>query len=387
MAALRRTRPTTAASGDACPAERGKQGRRLGRADGDEQPARGLGVVEERLEVFARGLVARDESRGVLAVALDRARDDAGPDEVEDAGEDRDGGAVDLDLDAALGGHLPEMPGQAEPGDVGGRGDAGRGHGLGGGAVEGAHGELGLGQSVGRGPSDLAGEAQRARADGLGQDEQVAGPGLAVHGHLAGIDDAGHGEAELDLAVLDAVAAEEGDAGFAELVDAALEHPVHDARAERLDGEGDDRQGGQGLAAHGVDVAHGVGRGDLAEGVGIVDDGREDVDGLDEGGPGREPVDPGVVAGVRRDEDARVDRPGQAGEGPLEVLLADLGGAAGVLDESGQSDVLGGVFEALAGAEADVLLLEEIAGAGVLGVADAVAEGDRPAHDALAPGE
>ena len=38
-----------------------------------------------------------------------------------------------------------------------------------------------------------------------------------------------------------------------------------------------------GLAAHGVDVAQGVGSGDLAEHVGVVDDGREEVHGVDDG--------------------------------------------------------------------------------------------------------
>ena len=71
-----------------------------------------------------------------------------------------------------------------------------------------------------------------------------------------------------------------------------------------------------GRAAHGVDVAHGVGRGDLAEGVGVVDDGREDVDRLDEGRARRRAVDAGVVAGVGRDEDARVEDAGQARAGP-----------------------------------------------------------------------
>jgi hypothetical protein len=41
------------------------------------------------------------------------------------------------------------------------------------------------------------------------------------------------------------------------------------------------------------------------------------------------------------------------------------------------------VFLAFAGTETDVFLLEEIARAGLLGIADAVPEPHRPAHDAL----
>ena len=53
-----------------------------------------------------------------------------------------------------------------------------------------------------------------------------------------------------------------------------------DLGAERLDREGGDVERGQRRAAHRVDVADRVGRGDATEVVRVVDDRREEVDGL-----------------------------------------------------------------------------------------------------------
>ena len=57
-----------------------------------------------------------------------------------------------------------------------------------------------------------------------------------------------------------------------------------------------------GTAAHGVDVAESVGGGDLAELEGIVDDGREEVDSLNDSEIGREAVNGRVVAGFEADD-------------------------------------------------------------------------------------
>ena len=70
-----------------------------------------------------------------------------------------------------------------------------------------------------------------------------------------------------------------------------------------------------GRPAHGVDVAHGIGRGDLAETIGVIDAGREDVHGLDQGQPVAELVDARVVAGVGADEDVADRRCGAVRRG------------------------------------------------------------------------
>ncbi len=173
------------------------------------------------------------------------------------------------------------MTHQAEARNIGGADNTGLDHDFGGGTVELGHGAADGLAPGGQGLADLGGKGDDSRTERLGQDEDVAGAGLVVGDEPRGVDQAGDGEAELDLLVLDAVAAEQNRAGFGQGVDAALHHLVQDAVREAVDGEGDDGQGGQRAAAHGIDVGDGVGGGDAAEEIGVVDDWGEDVDGLD----------------------------------------------------------------------------------------------------------
>ena len=75
-------------------------------------------------------------------------------------------------------------------------------------------------------------------------------------------------------------------------------------------GKADEGQRGQRLSTHGVDVAERVGRSDLAEGVGIVHDGREKIHGLHERRVGREQIHAGVVGVIEADWHIRVLLPG-----------------------------------------------------------------------------
>ena len=63
-----------------------------------------------------------------------------------------------------------------------------------------------------------------------------------------------------------------------------------------------DVQAGLRFPAHGVDVGKGVGRGHLAERIGVVDDGREEIDRLHERQLVAHFVDAGVVALIETDE-------------------------------------------------------------------------------------
>ena len=62
---------------------------------------------------------------------------------------------------------------------------------------------------------DLAAKRQHPGAERLGQDQRVAGLGFVQRGGHGGIDQAGDGEAEFNFLILDAVPADEGDAGLA----------------------------------------------------------------------------------------------------------------------------------------------------------------------------
>ncbi len=75
-------------------------------------------------------------------------------------------------------------------------------------------------------------------------------------------------------------------------------------------GKTDKRERSQRLSSHGVNVAERVGGGDLAEGVGIVHDGREKIHRLDERRLGREQIHAGVVGMIEADQNIRILLPG-----------------------------------------------------------------------------
>ncbi len=153
-------------------------------------------------------------------------------------------------------------------------------------------------------------------AERLRQHEHVAGTCAGVRHDALRVYRSGDGEAVLRLVVFHGVAAEDRHAGLGGDRRAAFDDPREDLGAELFDREGGDVQRGQRRPAHRVDVAQRVRRGDAAEVVRIVDDGREEVDGLDECEIVAEAVDAGIVAG-RDDRRARSDPRGTAsGAGP-----------------------------------------------------------------------
>ena len=81
---------------------------------------------------------------------------------------------------------------------------------------------------------------------------------------------------------IDTVATGERDARLVTHLTTAVDHLLGHFRCEYVDGPAEDGDGDDGFAAHGVDVADGVGGGDATEGEGIVDDGHEEVGGGDD---------------------------------------------------------------------------------------------------------
>ena len=94
------------------------------------------------------------------------------------------------------------------------------------------------------------------------------------------MDNTHDAEAVLGLLVVDGVATGDDAAGLRDLGSAAAQYLGEYVGREVLR-ESDNVQGEHNLAAHGEDVAHGVGGGDSAIGVGIIHHRREEVDGLD----------------------------------------------------------------------------------------------------------
>ena len=105
-----------------------------------------------------------------------------------------------------------------------------------------------------------------------------------------------------------------------------------------------------------------IGRRNLPEHVRIVGRRGEDVDGLHQGQVVVEPIHARIVAGRRADQHPRIIEKRQPVEHAVERGLVDLGSAAGALDQAHQAHRPGVSVELLAGARADVVLLEDIAG-------------------------
>ena len=116
------------------------------------------------------------------------------------------------------------------------------------------------------------------------------------------MNDAGDRHAVLDLFVDDAVAADDHRAALFDLIGAAFEDLAEDGDIHLALGKADDVHAGLGLAAHGVNIAQRVGRGNLAEEIGIVDDGREEVHRVDDRQVGAQTIHPGVVGGFGADQ-------------------------------------------------------------------------------------
>ncbi len=119
----------------------------------------------------------------------------------------------------------------------------------------------------------------------------------------------GHGVAELDLVVADAVSADQGAVGLDHLRESAGQHLFQHFQVAAV-GKADQRQRADRPAAHGVHVAERIGGGDLSEDVRVVNDGGKEIDGLDERQLRRELIHAGVVGGVEADEHVGIVLPG-----------------------------------------------------------------------------
>ena len=106
------------------------------------------------------------------------------------------------------------------------------------------------------------------------------------------------------------------------------------------DGKADDVQRGERLAAHRVDVGQRVRGGDLPEEVRIVDDRREEVDGLDEREIVGQHKDPRIVEGLAPDDEARIGLEGQTAQRARQVTRTQLGGSTSAARERGEAEEL-----------------------------------------------
>ena len=224
--------------------------------------------------------------------------------------------------------HLVEMAEEAEPGDVGGGVDGVPAAAFRRGLVQGRHGGHRSVHRAGSGLAHPVGGADEADAQRLGQDELIAGLSGVVGGKAAGVYESGDGQAVLHAGVGDGVPSREDAPRFGHLFRAAAQDLAEDVQVHALR-EADKVQRGLHLAAHGVDVAEGVCRCDLPEGVGVVHHGREEVHRLHQRDLVGDAVDGSVVPAVIAHQKVRVRlAPGQLFQNMAQHSCAELGGTA-----------------------------------------------------------
>eukprot|EP01137_Pigoraptor_chileana_P023878 Opistho-2@7252 len=242
--------------------------------------------------------------------------------------------------------HLQHVAGQAEAGDVGERV-----HAFNGGQVRSRGVELrGVGDhlriALGRQRVLLQRGREHAHADRLAQDQAVAHLGVGVALDALGVHQAQRDQAVDGLDRVDGVAARDRDAGGAAHVLPAFEDLADGLGGQHVDGHAHERQRHDGRAAHGVHVADGVGGGDAAEVVRVVDDGHEEIGGGDQRLLVVELVHGGVVGGL----DAHQQLLGHGHRaGALEDFAehagGDLAAAAAPVREAGEARLGGGGFQ------------------------------------------
>ena len=144
---------------------------------------------------------------------------------------------------------------------------------------------------------------------------------------LSGWITPGDRHAEFNFFIDNAVAADDHRAAFFDFIGAAFEDLTQDLDIHFALGEADDVHAGLGLAAHGVNIAQRVGRRDLPEDIGVIDDRREKIDRVDDRKVGAQSIHPRVVGGFGADEHVGIFELGQLVQNLREVGGAELCGS------------------------------------------------------------
>ncbi|MBF8265425.1 MAG: hypothetical protein HW384_1289, partial [Dehalococcoidia bacterium] len=98
---------------------------------------------------------------------------------------------------------------------------------------------------------------------------------------------------------------------FHQFIAAAAENVLQDGGIHSFDGKTDEVHGGYGRAAHGIDIAQGIGHGNLAESVWVVNKGGEEINGLDDGQVFGQLIDTGIIQAFHAPDYIRVGKQGQ----------------------------------------------------------------------------
>ena len=180
------------------------------------------------------------------------------------------------------------------------------------------------------GAAPHVGGKKHTGAQGLGQDQNIAGTQAALAQDVFRVGDTIQGKAQGRFSPFAGVAADEAGPGRAEHAQ-GTGHQLGQLMLgffRQAMGQGHQHQGRMGVGAHGIEVVEGMVGGNASEHIGVIDKGPEAIDGVDQNLAGRDFQDGGIVGLVQPDDDAgffvTVDRL----QNPLEDIRADLGAAA-----------------------------------------------------------
>ena len=141
------------------------------------------------------------------------------------------------------------------------------------------------------------------------------------------MDHSGDCHAIFDFFIDDAVAADHNRAGLLDPLRPAFHDLAEDLDIHLALGKGDDVQRRFGLCSHRIDIAQRIGRGDLAEDVGVIHNGGEKINRIDDGQIRPKTIHSCVVGGLSPDNDIRMIKLGKAVQHLHQVGRAELGGS------------------------------------------------------------
>ena len=151
------------------------------------------------------------------------------------------------------------------------------------------------------------------------------------------MDKSGNRQTIFKFVVFHTVPADEHHVGFPQLVDSALDDVAQHGQIHALCGKTHEIHGGFGHPAHGIDIAEGVGRGDLAEPVRIVHYGCKKIHGLNQSQLFGDFVYAGIVRTRQPNQYVGVGGKFKSTQSPLQIPWRQFGGSTGTGDGLGQS--------------------------------------------------
>jgi hypothetical protein len=172
------------------------------------------------------------------------------------------------------------------------------------------------------------GGADQPHAKRLGQKKFVARAAGIVGRQAVRVYQACHRQAVLHTGIGNGVPTHQHAPGFGHLFGTAAQDLPQHVQVHAL-GEADKIQCRFDLTAHGVDIAQGIGRSDLPEGIGVIDHRREEIHRLHQGNILGNAVDGSIVPAVVANQKVGVFfAPGQLFQNAAQYPGTQLGGAS-----------------------------------------------------------